>query len=137
MCPRTLLVVAAFGLFGCGKIREIRQCRALAALVNPALDEISSRVGKEQNAAAYRFASTRYAKLSGDLQHFHLGIPRAEGTVEELAGAMKDASSNAAKLAEALDKSDAVVAGNARRDLGHLARQQKSITMRLASECSE
>jgi hypothetical protein len=135
-CTALLVALAAFASFGCGRIREVRECRELARLVNPALDEIAARVEKERGAAPYRFAATRYAKLSGELQHFRLGIPRAQRTLGELSATMKEASSQATKLADALDKGDAVVAANVRRDLGHLARQQKSITMRIHGDCS-
>jgi len=137
MRPGMLLVaVAALASFGCGRIREVGECRELARLVNPALDEIAARVEKDRGAASYRFASTRYAKLSGDLQHFRLGIPRAQRTLGELSATMKDAGDHAARLADALDKGDAVVAADVRRELGQLARQQKSLTMRIHGDCS-
>ncbi|HVR18213.1 MAG TPA: hypothetical protein VMS65_00910 [Polyangiaceae bacterium] len=136
MRPRAVLVLAAIlCTLGCGRIREVKECRALARIVNPALDEIAERVAKDRGAASYRFAAARYGKLATELAHFRLGIPRAEGTVEELAEAMKQASTQATQLADALEKRDAVVAGNARRDLTQLARQQKSITMRIHGDC--
>jgi hypothetical protein len=131
-----LLVAVAFGSFGCGRIREVGECRDLAQLVNPALDEIAARMEKDRGAAPYRFAATRYHKLAGDLQHFRLSIPRVQRTLAELSATMKEAGAQSAKLADALDKGDAVVAANARRDLGHLARQQKSITLRIQADCS-
>jgi hypothetical protein len=134
----SLVLVAVLGLatFGCGRVREVRQCRALANLVNPALDEISNRVDKDKSAAPYRFAARRYAKLAADLKAYQLGIPRAQKTVEELSVVLRDAGTQSAKLAEALEKSDTFGAANARRDLSQLARQQRTITLRLSGDCS-
>jgi siroheme synthase (precorrin-2 oxidase/ferrochelatase) len=131
-----LVLVAGLGALGCGRIREVRECRALARLVNPAFDEIAERVAKDRGAASYRFAAARYGKLAIDLGRFRLGIPRAERTVAELTDAMTNASTQSAKLADALEKNDIVIVGNFRRDLSQLARQQKSIMMRISDDCS-
>jgi hypothetical protein len=136
MRPSAVLVLAAvLGTLGCGRIREVRECRALARIVNPALDEIAERVGKDRGPASYRFAAARYGKLATELAQFRLGIPRAEGTVGELTQAMKQASAQATMLADALEKRDAVLAGNARRELTQLARHQRAITMRIDNDC--
>jgi hypothetical protein len=135
MRPNLVLLVA-FAALGCGRIREVKECRTLARLMNPTLDQISERLGKDQSPAAYRFAATRYEKLSTELRQFRLGIPRAQKTLGELATTMNDAHLHSTRLADALDRSDIVLAGNARRDLGNLARQQKAITMRLHGDCS-
>ena len=136
MRPNAVLVLAAIlGTLGCGRVREVKACRSLARIVNPALDEIAARVGKDRSAASYRFAAARYGKLATELTHFRLGIPRTERTVEELADAMKQASTQSTMLADALEKRDAVLAGNARRELTQLARHQKAITMRIDDDC--
>jgi hypothetical protein len=130
-----LFLALLAGALGCGRIREVRGCRALARVVNPALDDISERMAKDRGPGAYRYAATRYRKLASDLKAFHLGIPRAEKSVEDLRSAMTDASTQAQKLAEALDQRDAVIAASARRDLGHVARVQKSVVLRIESDC--
>jgi hypothetical protein len=135
MRPRLVLLVAVAAL-GCGRIREVKECRTLARLMNPTLDRISERLDKDRSAGAYRFAATQYGKLSTELRQFRLGIPRAQKTLGELATTMNDAHLHSTRLADALDKGDVVLAGNARRDLGHLARQQKALTMRLHGDCS-
>jgi predicted ribosome quality control (RQC) complex YloA/Tae2 family protein len=126
--------VAVAGL-GCGRIREVKGCRALARTVNPVLDDISARIAKDKSPPAYRHAATRYAKLSADLKHFDVGIPRTEKTIDELVGAMTNASTHSAKLAEALEKRDLVNAASARRELAQLARVQKSIAARIDDDC--
>jgi hypothetical protein len=104
-------------------------------MVNPVLDDISARIAKDKSPAQYRYVGTRYAKLSTDLRAFDVGIPRTERTIDELASAMQDASSHSTKLADALDKRDAVTAAGARRELSQLARMQKSIVARIDDDC--
>lgn len=138
MRPRTLCLVAAAAVFmlGCGKIREIKGCRALARLVNPVLDDISARIAKDKSPPEYRYAATHYAKLAADLEKFDVGIPRTEKTIDELASAMKAASTHATKLADALEKRDAVTTATERRELGQLSRMQKSIAARIDNDCA-
>jgi hypothetical protein len=133
---RTLSVLAAtIAALGCGRIREVKGCRALARMVNPVLDDISARISKDKSPPQYRYASTRYAKLAADLKQFDVGIPRTEKAVDELGTAMKDAGTHAQNLADALEKRDAMSAASARRELGQLARVQKSIAARIDNDC--
>jgi hypothetical protein len=133
---RALMVLAAFAAFGCGRIQEIKGCRELAGLMNPVLDDIAARVAKDRGASPYRHAATKYKKLAAELKRFDLGIPRAEKSVDELGAAMKDASVHSTKLADALDQRDAMVASTARRELGQIARLQKSIVTRIDGDCA-
>jgi hypothetical protein len=133
---RALLVLAPFAALGCGRIQEIKGCRELAALMNPVLDDIAARVAKGRGAAPYRHAATKYKKLASDLKRFDLGIPRSEKSVDELGAAMKDASVQATKLADALEQRDAIAASTARRELGQIARLQKSIATRIDGDCA-
>ena len=133
---RTLSVLtAAIAALGCGRIREVKGCRALARMVNPVLDDVSARISKDKSPAQYRYAATRYAKLAADLKQFDVGIPRTEKAVDELGNAMKDAGAHATKLADALEQRDATTAASARRDLGQLSRVQKSIVARIDNDC--
>jgi hypothetical protein len=133
---RTLCLLAlALAALGCGRIREVKGCRALARTVNPVLDDISARISKDKSPPQYRYAATRYAKLAADLKAFDVGIPRTERTVDELGNAMREASTHSQKLADALEKRDAVNAASARRDLAQLARTQKSIVARIDDDC--
>jgi hypothetical protein len=126
--------IVLFGALGCGRIREVRGCRALAALVNPALDDISGQMKKE-GSTPYRFAAGRFKAVSTELARFDIGIPRAEKTVDELGTTLAQASVQSAALAEALDKRDAVVAATARRELLNLARNQRGIAKRIEKDC--
>jgi len=133
--PAVFLLVAALGALGCGRIREVKGCRALATLVNPVLDDIAAKVQKEQGPPQYRYAAAQYDKLASDLKRFDIGIPRAEKSVDDLGAAMKEASVQSAKLAGALEQQDVVVASTARRELGQLARLEKAIAQRIAGDC--
>jgi hypothetical protein len=130
------LLLAVLATLACGRIQEIKGCRALARLVNPVLDDIAARTAKDRGAAPFRHAATRYKKLAADLKHFDLGIPRAEKAVDDLGAAMKDASVQATKLADALEQRDAAVAATARRELGQVARLQKVIVTRIDGDCA-
>jgi hypothetical protein len=123
------------GAFGCGRIHEIKGCRALAGLVNPTLDDVAHHLQKDRGAAPYRHAAASYQKLATELKRFDIGIPRAQKSVEELGTVMKDASGQAKKLADAIDQRDVGASGAARRDLAHLSRVQKSIVARIDSDC--
>jgi hypothetical protein len=129
-----LVTTVIFGALGCGRIREVRGCRALAAIVNPALDDISGKMTKG-GSTPYRFAAERYKRVSSELGRFDIGIPRAEKTVDELGSTLTQASVQSAALADALEKRDAVVAANARRELLNLARAQKGIARRIERDC--
>lgn len=138
---RILLVVAAvvgtvgaFGALGCGRIREVKGCRSLAALVNPALDDISGQLVKP-GSTPYRFAATRYKAVSAELARFDVGMPRAEKTVDELATTLGQASVQSAALADALERRDVVVVATAKRELVNLARAQKAIVKRIEKDC--
>jgi hypothetical protein len=127
--------MTVFGALGCGRVREIKGCRALAGLVNPTLDDIAEHLEKDRGAAPYRHAAASYQKLATDLKRFDLGIPRTQKSVEELGTVMKDASGQAKRLADAIDQRDVGVAAQARRDLSHLSRVQKSIVSRIDNDC--
>ena len=130
-----LLLALSLGALGCGRIREVRGCRALAQLVNPVLDDISEHAEKDKGSAPYRYAAKHYGKLATDLKKFDIGIPRIEKSVDDLGAAMKEASTHSARLADALEKRDAALAASARRDLSHTARLQKTVASRIESEC--
>jgi hypothetical protein len=130
------LLLAVLATLACGRIQDIKGGRALARLVNPVLDDIAARTAKARGAAPFRHAATRYKKLAADLNHFDLGIPRAEKAVDDLGAAMKDASVQATKLADALEQRDAAVAATARRELGQVARLQKVIVTRIDGDCA-
>ena len=127
--------VVIFGALGCGRLLEVRRCRALATLVNPALDDISAQMTKP-GSTPYRFAAQRYKAVSSELARFDLGIARAEKTVDELGSTFAQASAHSATLADALEKRDVVIAASARRDLVNLARSQKALAKRIEKDCA-
>lgn len=135
MAVRTAIVLLLLATTACGRVREVRACRALGKLVNPALDDIAKRTDKDRSVGAYRYAARRYAALARDVAEFDLGIPRAEQAIDDLGAALKEAGVQTGKLADALEKQDNTLASNARRELGQLARLQNAIVARLEKDC--
>ncbi len=129
-----LATLAFFVTLGFGRIREVRGCRSLAGIVNPALDEISRQMGKPGNTP-YRFAAKRYKAVAAELTRFDIGIPRTERLIDELGATLGQAAVQSAALADALEKRDVVVAAAARRDLVNLSRAQKALMKRIESDC--
>jgi hypothetical protein len=141
MRRRIVLVIAAvlgtlavFAVLGFGRIREVKGCRSLAAIVNPALDDIAAHQGKPGNIP-YRVAAKRYKAVASELARFDIGIPRTEKAVDELGTMLGQAGVQAAALADALEKRDIAVATTARRELVNLSRAQKAVMKRIENDC--
>jgi hypothetical protein len=64
---RTLAVGLLLLSAGCGRFTHTRQCRALIARVNPALDEIGRLTQSKADKATYLAAAARFEQLSVEL----------------------------------------------------------------------
>ncbi len=136
----TLVLLAALGLTGCGKLREISTCRALARETNPTLDQIEAlnkKPAADQQARAEQQA--RMAKLYADLAKRLKPLATGPST---LAAAIKDYAGIVEATGTALkNQSEATRSGTAgrsyelRRELDRLVKRERTSVTRLESEC--
>ena len=131
-------MICSVGLCGaaCGRVDRARECQALVATVNPALDAIERRqdAGVGGVPALLEIAA-RYERLA-----FYVG--RLRFSSEELrrdAGQYAEVFSQTAKstrtVAAALGRGDINQLARARGELGTIVRREKSVARRIERQC--
>ncbi|HEY2404454.1 MAG TPA: hypothetical protein VGI10_00520 [Polyangiaceae bacterium] len=123
----------AFGVFllsvSCGRFTQTRQCRALIARVNPALDEIARLTHDKTDKATYLAAAARYEQLSIELGPLQFSNQQMAKDVAEYAGILHSTGIVLKSLALAVDGHNASEIERISRELERLdGREHVSIT---------
>ena len=109
--PLRPLRCLAFGLLllsaGCGRVTHIRQCRALVARVNPALDEIGRLTQNKADKASYLAAAARYEQLSIELGPLEFSNQQMAKDVAEYAATLHSTAQTLKAAANAVDSHSA------------------------------
>jgi hypothetical protein len=127
------LALAASLCCGCGKVRQISACRAVAREVNGAVDEISA-LSKKSPVDEARIAR-RYGALAHALE------PRSTG-VTTLAAAIKDyvaivrGTEAALKIRAEAAKLPYARVGESTRELDRLVKREHAAVARIEAECT-
>jgi ABC-type transporter Mla subunit MlaD len=130
-----LLACLALGSTGCDKLRTVKQCRQLAASVNPKLEDIARVVSKAPNAAAYQQAAAGYLEAAKVLDTFDAGAPELDRAVDDYASTLRTSGMHAGELAAALDAGNQASAALTARQFAQLKQSQKSAVRRFEQEC--
>ena len=122
---------------GCSRVRGVSRCRALADMVNQALDAVEAATSEPKpGAKGYRTASTHYAALAKELEGFDPERPELKESLAELADVARSAKEQTALLSDALANGNRVTKLTAERELERLAKRQKTVTQRIEKTCS-
>lgn len=140
MRPRALacLVFSLFVVSGCGYFRKVGDCRRIAARVNRTLDEIAAaHDAGGPTAATYRDLAGRYERLSQDVEAAAKSDDALGKTLREYSQGFIETSRSLKALADATDQNDATASTRLKRELGTLARRDKTLVNRLDAICAE
>jgi len=155
----------ALATSGCSRFTRTKQCRALIAQVNPALDDVialthsggaggggggggaggaggsggSSGVGgtPSNNAASngYVAAAGRYERLAKQLGPMEFGSEEMAKLVAEYAGVLNSAAENLRSLSAALEANNGGEAERLNRELERITSHERSLVTRMDAWC--
>lgn len=132
------LVVLLSLASGCGYFRRIGECRRMAAQVNGALDEIAAaHDAGGATAATYSDLAARYERLATDVEAHAKGDDALGRTLREYSQSFQETARSLRMLSAALEKNDPVAAGRMRREMGNLARRDRTLVARIDGLCAE
>jgi hypothetical protein len=150
---------------GCSRFTRTKQCRALIAQVNPALDDViavthtggaggggasggaggsggtsgSSGAGGTANTSAtsngYVAAAGRYERLAKQLGPMEFGSEEMAKLVAEYAGVLNSAAENLRSLAAALEANNGGEAERLNRELERISAHERSLVTRMDAWC--
>jgi len=160
-----LLLLSAVASNGCSRFTRTRQCRALIAQVNPALDDVvtitgtggaaggpavagAARGGVGGTAGAagsdakdgttssqYTAAAGRYERLAKQLGPLEFSTEDMAKAVAEYAAVMTASAQSLRALAAAMDANNAAEAERANRDLERLSTREHAAVARIDAWC--
>jgi len=161
----TLLVLASLGFTGsgCSRFTRTKQCRALIAQVNPALDDVltithggghggssangdnsagsggasgaSGAGGSAVRSNGYIAAAGRYERLAKQLGPMEFGSEEMARLVAEYAGILNSAAENLRSLAAALESNNSMDAERLNRELERIGAHERSVVSRMDAWC--
>ena len=141
------IALGAFGT-GCARFTKTKQCRALIAQINPALDEVltltdggaaSAGGGGASNnpgTARYLSAAARYERLAKDLGPMEFSSEQMAKYVAEYASVISSSAQALRALAAALDANNASEADRANHELERLDIREHSAVSRMDAWCA-
>ena len=144
------IAFVALGNTGCARFTKTKQCRALIAQVNPALDEVLTLTdggaapagagagGASGNAGTARYvsAAARYERLAKDLGPMEFSSEQMAKYVAEYASVISSSAQALRALAAALDANNASEAERANHELEHLNIREHSAVSRMDTWCA-
>jgi len=151
-----LLVLASLTCAGnaCSRFTRTKQCRALIAQVNPALDDVltithgggnagasgtasgtSGAGGSAATSNGYVAAAGRYERLAKQLGPMEFGSEEMAKVVAEYAGVLNSAAENLRLLAAALESNDIANAERVTRELDRIGAHERSLVTRMDAWC--
>ena len=123
---------------GCGRYTRTKQCRALIAQINPALDDVLSVTHGDAgtaNSGSYVAAAGRYERLAKQLGPMEFGSEEMAQYVAEYAGILTSTAQNLRAVAAALDASNPSEAERLNRELERLTAHERSVVGRMDAWC--
>jgi hypothetical protein len=157
-----LLISSSFALGGCSRFTRTKQCRALIAQINPALDDVvtlthsggkggggsrsvggSSGMGGGSGTTGgsavvdngYVAAAARYERLAKQLGPMEFGSEEMAKLVAEYAGIVNSAAANLRSLAAALEANNTSEAERLSRELDRISGHERSVVNRMDAWC--
>jgi hypothetical protein len=139
-----LFVLLPLLFSGCGRYTHTKQCRALIAQINPALDDVLTIThgvaGNAGSAGAtgsggYVAAAGRYERLAKQLGPMEFGSEEMAKSVAEYAGILSSTAQGLRALAAALDSNNAIEADKNNRELERLVAHERAVVGRMDAWC--
>ena len=133
-----LALLVFLGLSDCGRYSRTKQCRALIALVNPALDDvlvITHGNVETRSSASYMSAAARYERLAKQLGPMEFGSEEMARYVAEYAATLTTAARELRSLASAVDANNVLEAERNNRELERLSGRERSVIGRMGAWC--
>jgi len=159
-----LLICLGFALVGsgCGRYRRTKQCRALIAQVNPALDEVATITGTggagggagtggssgtsgsaggagapgRPASVGYLAAAARYERLAKQLGPMEFASEDIAKTVAEYASVLNESAQALRSLAAALEANSYGEADKANRELERLSSREHAAIAHIDAWCA-
>jgi hypothetical protein len=129
----------------CSRFTRTRQCRALIAQVNPALDEVlaltdagaggSAGGANGTDSARYVSAAARYERLAKDLGPMEFSSEQMAKYVAEYASGLAASAQALRALASAQSANNGAEVERQNRELEHLALRERSSISRMDAWC--
>lgn len=143
----------------CGRFTKTKQCRALIAQVNPALDEVQTLTdagagaggnsgtggsagantnasGAHSSGARYIAAAARYERLAKDLGPLEFSSEQMAKNVAEYASVLTTTAQNLRALGAALDANNAPEIERVNRELEKLTVREHAAITRIDTWCA-
>ncbi len=135
LAPLVLLPLA-LSATGCGKVREIKECRALSREVSAALDQVEalSKEKPKDPEQTLRIAG-HYGALAKALSPRGDGPTPLAAAVRDYAELMRSTEEALQAHAEALRAGDTKGANETRRELERIVKRERAAIVRLEAEC--
>ena len=137
-----LALFTTFGLTGCGRYSRTKQCRALIAQVNPALDDVLAIThgGEASDAGvlgsgAYVAAAGRYERLAKALGPMEFATEDMAKLVAEYTGVLNSTAQSLRALGAGLDTNNVAQTERANRDLERNVGQERKLVARMEAWC--
>jgi hypothetical protein len=155
-----VLLSLTFTGAACSRFTRTKQCRALIAQVNPALDDVltithgggyggssaagGTGTGGRSAAGAggspvvsngYVAAAGRYERLAKQLGPMEFGSEEMAKLVAEYAGLLNSAAENLRSLAAALESNNSSEAERLNRELERIGARERSVVTRMDAWC--
>jgi hypothetical protein len=136
------LCLAVCALTGCGRFSRTKQCRALIAQVNPALDDVLTIThgGEATDAGvggsgSYIAAAGRYERLAKSLGPMEFATEDMAKLVAEYASVLNSTAQSLRTLAAGLDSNNVLEAERANRDLERAVAHERQLVGRMGAWC--
>ncbi len=136
--PTGAAVLVLCGLSACSQIDRTRQCKALLAKVNPALDRLKPLVAKasQDSPEQLRAIAAGYDALAKSLERDVPSDPKLKQATEELRGIFTDTARSARALVDALPPTpNRLGAAEQHRRLDALASRERVTAARIDGIC--
>jgi hypothetical protein len=132
-----LLFPLLVGSSGCNRYSRTKQCRALIAQINPALDEVTALThgGAGAGSGSYVAAAGRYERLAKQLGPMEFASEDMAKTVAEYAGLLTTSALDLRNLATAIDSNNTVESDRINRELERISAHERSVVGRMDAWC--
>lgn len=127
------LVLGALLCCGCGKLRQVSTCRAVAREVNGAVDEIEA-LSKKKPVDEARIAR-RYGDLARSLEPRTTGVTALAAAIKDYVAVVRGTETALKGRVEAAKLPYAKV-GESTRELDRLLKREHAAVARIETECT-
>lgn len=120
---------------GCGRLERARQCRELAARVNPGLAEIRQLSEGPQPPKTLRDIGARYDRIADELGPLEFQSRSLAQAVKEYGRQLRAVAAEARKAADAIEAKRPPTHQTARREVRLRSGQLRGIQHRIEESC--